>query len=69
VDSVSDDVVSWRKSTFSVETDCVAICRLPDGSVGVRNTNDVDGKVLAICPADLADLLTRIKAGELDDLV
>jgi hypothetical protein len=59
----------WRKSSYSAKTDCVALCRFADGSIGVRNTNDSNERVLIISADDLAEWLARIKAGAFDDLI
>jgi hypothetical protein len=66
---MSGHVTGWRKSSFSALGDCVAVCRLDDGSVGVRNTNDPDGPVLVISAVTMAAWLARIKAGGFDHLV
>jgi hypothetical protein len=60
----------WRKSSFSTLGDCVALCRLGDGSIGIRNTNDPnDGPMLVISPAKMGDWLAQIKAGAFDHLI
>lgn len=66
---MSESEMPWRKSSFSVVGDCVAVRALADGSVAIRNTNDPDGRVLLVSGAAMADLLTRIKDGVFDDLV
>lgn len=58
----------WRKSSYSAIGDCVAIRRLDAGTIGIRNTNDPDGPVLAVTPAAWAAWLERIKAGAYDAL-
>jgi hypothetical protein len=65
---VSAHAAPWRKSSFSSLGDCVALCRLKDGLIGIRNTNDPDVQVLVISTNDLADWLARIKTGAFDDL-
>lgn len=61
--------VAWRKSSYSNGgTNCVEFAQLPDGMIGMRNSRDPDGTVLAYPRAALAELLAGIKHGEYDDL-
>lgn len=59
----------WRKSSFSAINDCVAVRRLANGSIGIKNTNDDEATVLVISSEDMADWLARLKAGAFDHLV
>lgn len=59
----------WRKSSFSPGSNCVEMADSGGDTVAVRNSNHPDAGTLHIARADLADLLTGIKAGEFDDLV
>jgi len=68
MDSISFQGSQWRKSSFSAIGDCVAVCRLSNGSIGVRNTNDPDAQILELSPEDMAEWLARIKTGAFDNL-
>ncbi|TDD79285.1 DUF397 domain-containing protein [Actinomadura rubrisoli] len=61
-------MTTWRKSTYSQTsgtTDCVEVARLAH-LVGIRDSKNPMASHLAIGRGDLAGLLGRIKAGELD---
>lgn len=61
--------VAWRKSSYSNGgTNCVEMAALPDGTIGMRNSRNPDGAMLALPRAAIAALLAGIKANELDDL-
>ena len=66
---MSGDAIKWRKSSSSAIGDCVAVARLEDGSIAVRNTNDPEARVLVVGARAMADWVACSKAGELDDLV
>jgi hypothetical protein len=58
----------WRKSTRSGNggSDCVEVAKnLPD-VVGVRDSKDRSGPVLAFDPRAWADFLRGVKSGEFD---
>ena len=60
----------WRKSRFSNPSgDCVEVARLASGEVGVRNSRDRTGPLLAFTVAELDAFVRGVKAGEFDDLV
>jgi hypothetical protein len=61
-------MTQWRKSTHSSvtgQTDCVELARLPH-AVGVRDSKAPGAGHITLPPRPFADLLTRIKSGELD---
>ncbi len=59
----------WIKSTSSYGNgDSVQVASLPDGGVGVRDSKDPDGPVLAFTPAEWQAFLAGVKAGEFDAL-
>ena len=57
----------WRKSTRSGNggSDCVEVAKLP-GVVGVRDSKDRSGPVLAFDPQTWADFIGAVKIGEFD---
>jgi hypothetical protein len=59
---------SWRKSSFSVECECVEVTERGT-MIAIRNSNDPDGEVLSVGRSDMASWIARIKAGEFDDLM
>jgi hypothetical protein len=60
---------NWRKSSRSVDSNCVLLGRLPDGAIGLRNSNQPDAGTLRLSRLQLAGWLDGIKAGEFDDLL
>lgn len=60
--------VEWRKSSRSDAGTCVELGRFPDGSVGVRNSNQPDAGLVRFTPAEISAFLHGAKAGEFDDL-
>lgn len=60
----------WRKSSYSGGgLDCVELADLGDGRIGVRDSKDPDGPVIAFDPGSISAFLNGVKAGEFDDLV
>lgn len=59
---------TWRKSSFTVDNNCVEIAET-GGDILVRNSNHPDRGTLALPRQDFADWLAGCKAGEFDDLV
>jgi hypothetical protein len=58
----------WRKGSRSGtqdNSDCVELARLGDG-VGVRDSKNPGAGHLSVSTADLASLVGRIRAGDLD---
>lgn len=60
--------VRWRKSTFTLNGDCVTVGKLGD-RIAVRNSNDPDGGTLFFTRSEIAAWIAGVKAGEFDDLV
>lgn len=62
----SEEFTGWRKATYSGNgSGCVEVGRGP-GLVGVRDTKDRDGGMLAV-PADgWAAFVAGVKAGQFD---
>lgn len=65
----TNDVAGWRKSSFSGSTNCVFLARLPDDSIGLRNSNQPHAGMINLTRSQLSDWLKGIKAGEYDSLV
>jgi hypothetical protein len=58
---------SWIKSTLSLSTGaCVEVASLPGGQVGVRNSRDSSGPVLAFTPAEWHAFVGGVRNGEFD---
>jgi hypothetical protein len=58
--------VTWRKSTRSAVGNCVEVTTAPiDGVVGIRDTKDREGTVLAIPTEAWTTFLAAVKAGAL----
>ncbi|MEU5878141.1 DUF397 domain-containing protein [Spirillospora sp. NPDC047279] len=57
----------WRKSSYSSSTggDCVELAKL-NGKVGLRDSKAPSQGHLTVSRSDLATLVGRIRAGELD---
>lgn len=58
-------VVTWRKSSTSDLKDCVEIARLPSFLL-VRDSKDPCGPRLAFSLSGWAELMLRIRRGDLD---
>ncbi|MBE1531892.1 DUF397 domain-containing protein [Actinomadura algeriensis] len=67
VRSYALDGVAWRKSTRSQGqgADCVELARVA-GVVGVRDSKDPEGPVLAVAPSVARVVAARIKRGQYD---
>lgn len=67
-DPCTSDPLGWRRSTYSLEGNCVELAALPDGRVGMRNSRHPEGAMAAFTRGQIDALLRGIKAGEFDDL-
>jgi hypothetical protein len=58
----------WRKSTRSnaQSGDCVEVCDNLPGAVGVRDSKDRTGPVLAFGPDEWRAFIDEVKSGALD---
>lgn len=64
----SASAARWRTSSFSDRGNCVAVARLDDGRVAVRNSNRPEAGTLTFPPAAVRAWIEASSAGELDDL-
>jgi hypothetical protein len=55
----------WRKSTYSVQTDCVEVA-FHGGHVALRDSKDRQGPVLVFTPSEWAAFLGGVRDGEFD---
>lgn len=58
----------WRISSFSGAHNCVAVARLDDGSVAVRNSNHPEATALLLSADSVRVWIDGVKAGDLDGL-
>jgi Domain of unknown function (DUF397) len=59
--------VVWVRSSLSFSNgNCVEVTELPGGSVGVRNSRDADGPVLAFTQGEWDAFLGGARLGEFD---
>jgi hypothetical protein len=57
----------WVKSSLSFSNgNCVEVASLPDGGIGVRNSRDAAGPVLAFTPDEWHAFLGGVRNGEFD---
>ncbi|MCM4078289.1 DUF397 domain-containing protein [Paractinoplanes hotanensis] len=63
---VSERLV-WRKSSGSLNGDCVEVAPLPDG-VAVRDSKNPDGPMLAFTHSEWRAFIAGAIKGEFDDL-
>jgi Domain of unknown function (DUF397) len=58
---------SWVKSSLSFSnSNCVEVAGLPDGSVGVRHSQNPEGPVLRFTGEEWQAFLGGVRAGEFD---
>lgn len=63
------DVISdrgFRKSSFSANSGCVEVCRLPDGRIALRDSKDVSLPPHHFTAAEWIAFLAGVRAGEFD---
>jgi hypothetical protein len=59
--------LNWVKSSLSFSNgNCVEVASLADGVVGVRNSRDAGGSVLAFTPDEWHAFLGGVRNGEFD---
>ena len=59
--------LDWVKSSLSFSNgNCVEVASLPDGQIGVRNSRDAGGSVLAFTPDEWHAFLGGVRNGEFD---
>jgi hypothetical protein len=59
--------LDWVKSSLSFSNgNCVEVASLADGGVGVRNSRDAGGSVLAFTPDEWHAFLGGVQNGEFD---
>lgn len=59
---------TWIKSSLSYANhNCVEVCDLPEGAVGVRNSRDREGPVLRFTPDEWNAFIGGVHNGEFDD--
>jgi hypothetical protein len=60
--------VTWRKSSFSAQTDCVEVADLGSNSIAMRNSKRPEDGYVAFTRHEIDAFLRGIVAGEFDDL-
>jgi hypothetical protein len=64
-----EHVPHWRKSTYSgLNGNCVEVARLAEGRIGVRDSKDPSGPVLAISFDGWNQLIASIKSDNVGGL-
>lgn len=57
----------WVKSSLSYAAgNCVEVASLPGGQIGIRNSRDTGGPVLAFTPDEWRAFLGGVRSGEFD---
>lgn len=59
--------LTWRKSTFSMQGDCVEVADLGNNSIAMRNSNRPEDGYVAFTRREIGAFLRGIVAGEFDD--
>jgi len=61
-------ISGWMKSSMSFANgNCVEVADLPGGQIGIRNSRDAAGPVLAFTPDEWQAFLIGVRRGEFDD--
>ena len=59
--------LTWIKSSLSFSNgNCVEVASLADGGVGIRNSRDTEGAVLAFTPDEWHAFIGGVRNGEFD---
>lgn len=66
--SVTSSALSWRKSTYSAEVNCVEMAELPGGDIAIRNSKHPSSGVTIFTRGEIDAFLQGAKAGEFDDM-
>ena len=66
--SVTSGTLSWRKSSFSAESNCVELALTSDGGVAMRNSNRPAVGPVLFTQEEIKAFLLGAKAGEFDDM-
>lgn len=62
--------VRWQKSSASdLDGNCVALAKLPDGDIAVRNSRNPSAPALIYTRAEIAAFLRGAKDGDFDNLI
>jgi hypothetical protein len=68
-DYMTDPSILWRRPAGVAEgEDCIETAELPDGTIGVRSTADLDAGIVVFTRAEIDAFVKGVKAGEFDDL-
>lgn len=67
--SVPSDLPRWRKSTHSVEANCIELAPLQDDTIAMRDSKHPQDDFLTFQRRAFDALLKGAKAGEFDDMV
>lgn len=68
IDPVTSDATRWRKSSYSSAGNCVEIAELPDGRIGIRNSNHPSEAATVFTRSEIDAFLRGAKSGEFDDM-
>ena len=60
--------LSWRKSSFSAEGQCVELTTTPAGMIAMRNSNNPAAGTAVFTKDEFQAFLLGVKAGEFDDM-
>ena len=67
---MTEPTIIWRRPRGVAEGEpCVETAALPDGTVGVRNSDDPDAGMVVYTRAEIDAFVKGVKAGEFDDLL
>ncbi|GIH22473.1 transcriptional regulator [Acrocarpospora phusangensis] len=58
--------VDWKKSSWSINGNCVEVARLGNGSVGVRDSKDQEGPALFFTADEWTAFVKGVKGAEFD---